>query len=168
MNAQARPPFALRPYLPVDAPLLADIFRLSIEELTGEDYNEDQQRAWAQAADDLDEFAAKLEKELVLVATLGGDPVGFIGLEGTDHIDLLYIHPAAAGQGVGSLLCDAIEKLAAARGTKKLVADASDNSQDFFRKRGYEAQQRNTVEVGGEWLANTTMQKVLAAREPTP
>ena len=161
MNAQARPPFAMRPYLPVDAPFLADIFRLSIEELTGDDYNEDQQRAWAEIADDVEKFAARLSKELVLVATLGGDPVGFIALEGKDRIDYLYVHPAAARQGVGTMLCDAIEKLAGARGATKLTADVSDSAQDFFKARGYEAQQRNTVQRAGEWLTNTTMDKKL-------
>jgi putative acetyltransferase len=77
------------------------------------------------------------------------------------------VHPAAAGQGVGTLLVDAIEKLSASRGTRKLSADVSDSAQDFFKKRGYEAQQRNTVQLGGEWLANTTMQKNLSAKEQT-
>ena len=46
-------------------------------------------------------------------------------------------------------------------GTIQLTVDASDNALDFFKKRGYVAQQRNTVTVQGEWLANTTMQKTL-------
>ncbi|MGZ5837529.1 MAG: GNAT family N-acetyltransferase [Xanthobacteraceae bacterium] len=162
MNAQSRPPFALRPYLPADAAVLAEIFRLSVEELTGDDYNQEQQRAWAQTVDDEEEFAGKLARQLVLIATLGGEPVGFASLEGADQIDLLYVHPATARQGVGTLLVNALEKLAAARGATRLTADVSDSAQDFFRKRGYEPQQRNTVERGGEWLANTTMDKKLA------
>jgi putative acetyltransferase len=74
---------------------------------------------------------------------------------------MLYVHPNAAGQGVASALLDALEKLAGARGAEKLTVDASDNAQEFFRKRGYVAQQRNSVTINGEWLANTTMQKPL-------
>ena len=59
------------------------------------------------------------------------------------------------------MLCDALEKLAGARGATSLTVDASDNAQPFFAKRGYEAKQRNTVSLNGEWLANTTMQKTL-------
>ena len=162
MTASASPKLAMRPYLPADAAVLAEIFRLSIEELTGDDYNEDQQRAWASLAADEEEFAAKLGKQLVLIAMIGGEPVGFAALEGTDHLDLLYVHPAIAGHGAGSMLCDAIEKLAAARGAQKLIADVSDTAQEFFKKRGYEAQRRNTVERDGEWIANTTMHKKLA------
>jgi putative acetyltransferase len=78
---------------------------------------------------------------------------------------MLYVHPAAAGHGVGSLLIEALEKLAAGRGARRLTADVSDSAQDFFKKRGYVPQQRNTVQLGGEWLANTTMEKQLAAKE---
>jgi putative acetyltransferase len=62
---------------------------------------------------------------------------------------------------VAGALCDALEKLARARGTKSLTVDASDNAAEFFARRGYEAKQRNTVSLNGEWLANTTMQKRL-------
>lgn len=71
-------------------------------------------------------------------------------------------HPSVTGQGVGAMLCDALEKLAAARGTKSLSVDASDNTLEFFKKRGYVAQRRNSLTINGEWFANTTMQKVLA------
>ena len=78
---------------------------------------------------------------------------------------MLYVHPAVSGQGVGTMLVDALEKLAAARGASRLTADVSDSAQDFFRRSGFVAQQRNSVRCGGEWLANTTMEKKLAAKE---
>jgi putative acetyltransferase len=154
---------ALRPFLPADVPVLAAIFVASIEGLTGDDYSEAQQGAWAAAADDEDEFGQRLASGLTLVATLDSAPVGFVSLKGQDHVDLLYVHPGAVGQGVAAMLCDALEKLAAARGAKSLTVDASDNAAEFFLKRGYEAKQRNTVSLNGEWLANTTMQKSLGA-----
>jgi putative acetyltransferase len=75
---------------------------------------------------------------------------------------MLYVHPAAVGLGIGAMLVDALEKLAGGRGADKLTVDASDSARGFFEKRGYSAQQRNTVTVGEEWLANTTMSKQLA------
>ena len=159
---QALPKPALRPFLVADTPVLAAIFAASIEELTGDDYSEAQQQAWASAADDEEQFGKRLAGELTLIATLQNSPVGFASLRGADHIDMLYVHPSAAGQGVASMLCDALEKLAGGRGAKALTVDASDNAAEFFAKRGYVAKQRNTVTVNGEWLANTTMQKTLA------
>jgi putative acetyltransferase len=163
MMAVAHPKLALRPFLPDDVALLREIFRDSIEELTAEDYTPAQQDAWASVADDLGDFGKKLSGQLALVATLEGSPVGFASLEGKDKIDMLYVHPAAARQGVAAMLIDALEKLAGARGTVKLIVDASDSARGFFEKRGYVAQQRNTVSVGDEWLANTTLHKQLAA-----
>jgi len=168
MSAQAHPRLALRPFLPADAPLLAEIFRASIEELAADDYGEAQRGAWAAAADDEAAFAARLARELTLVATLAGSPVGFVSLKGVDAIDMIYVHPAAAGQGAGAMLCDAVEKLAAARGAARLVVDASDSARGFFERRGFTAQQRNSVLCGDEWLANTTMEKKLRKGEERP
>ncbi len=161
MSARAHPQFGLRPYLPADGKMLAAIFRASIEELTGDDYSVAQQEAWASLAENDQEFAKRFADELTLVATVEGSPVGFIALDQPDHIDMLYVHPAVARQGVATLLMDALEKIAASRGTKRLVADASDTAREFFARRGYVAQQRNTVTCGGEWLGNTTMEKKL-------
>jgi putative acetyltransferase len=164
MMARAYPKLGLRPFLPGDAPLLAEVFRAAIEDLTAEDYSPAQQEAWASSAEDEEAFSKQLADQLTLVATLqDSSPVGFISLEGPEHIDMLYVHPAAVGQGVATMLYDAIEKLAASRGAARLTADASDNARDFFAHRGFVPQQRNTVMRGNEWLANTTMEKKLAA-----
>jgi putative acetyltransferase len=160
---QTLPKPALRPFLAADTPILAAIFVAAVEELTGDDYNEAQQEAWASAVDDEEQFGKRLAAELTLIATLQNSPVGFASLKGADHIDMLYVHPGAVGQGVASMLCEALEKLAGGRGAKNLTVDASDNAEGFFLKRGYVGKQRNTVTMNGEWLANTTMQKTLAS-----
>ncbi|WP_112663044.1 GNAT family N-acetyltransferase [Microvirga flavescens] len=161
---QSLPKPGLRPFLPADAPVLAEIFQASIEELTVDDYSEGQREAWAAKAYD-ETFPSRLAEALTLIATLDGSPVGFISLKGADHIDMFYVHPAAAGQGVGAVLYDAIEKLAGARGAEKLTVDASDTAEPFFRKRGFQAQRRNTVPLDDEWLANTTMEKRFPSTE---
>jgi putative acetyltransferase len=156
---------AMRPMLPEDVPLLAEIFRAAIEELAGDDYSETQREAWAETADNLEAFGAKLAIDLTLVATHEGSAVGFASLADNARIDMVYVHPAAAGQGAGTMLVDALEKLAAGRGTKELTVEASDTARDFFEKRGFTAKSRNTVFRAGEWLANTTMTKALGAKD---
>jgi len=165
MSARPLPQLALRPLLPTDVPLLAEIFRAAIEELAADDYSEAQQQAWASAADDEAAFGKRLAGALTLVATYGGAAVGFAALADNFKIDMLYGPPAAAGQGAGAMLVDALEKLAAARGAKQLSVEASDAARGFFEHRGFKAQSRNTVSVAGEWLANTTMTKPLAGKE---
>jgi putative acetyltransferase len=155
----------MRPFLPADTALVAAIFRASVEELTGEDCSAAQQQAWASIADDEEAFGLRLAKALTLLGMLDASPVGFASLDGPERLDMLYVHPAAAGHGVGSMLIDALEKLAAARGGRRLTADVSDSAQEFFTRRGFVAQQRNSVPLGNEWLANTTMDKQLAVKE---
>jgi len=167
MNPRPLPQLAMRPMLPTDVPLLAEIFRAAIEELAADDYSKTQQEAWASTADDEEAFGVKLARELTLVATYGGAAVGFASLAGNRRIDMLYVHPAAAAQGAGAMLCDALEKLAGASGAKDITVDASDAARGFFEKRGYSAQSRNTISLGGEWLANTTMIKLLTEQGRT-
>ncbi|MCD6070654.1 MAG: family acetyltransferase, partial [Microvirga sp.] len=107
----------------------------------------------------------KLNKSLTLVATVEGSPVGFIALKDNELIELFYVHPAAAGQGIGTMLYDAVEKLATARGAPRLVAEVSDNALPFFQKHGFQPQRRNTVPLGDEWLGTTTMEKRLTPQE---
>jgi putative acetyltransferase len=165
MELAAKPRISMRPYLATDVPLLTEIFRASVEELTGEDYGRTQQEAWASLAGDEGALANRLARNLTLVGLLDGEPVGFISLAGGSRLDMLYVHPSAARRGVGSLLADAIEKLASARGISRLSADVSDNAQEFFSRRGFRPLQRNSVPVAGQWLANTTMEKQLPAKE---
>jgi putative acetyltransferase len=163
MSASAAfPKPSLRPYLPADLALLAEIRLAAIEELTAEDYDEAQRRAWADLADDQAGLGEILKKGLSLVALIGGAPVGFIVLADGGVIDQLYVHPAVARTGVASSLCDAIEKLAAARKLQSLVVDASDTAKPLFDKRGYVAERRNTIAVEDVWLGNTRMKKKLS------
>ena len=156
---------ALRPFLAEDTQMLAEIYRASIEELTSDDYSEPQQQAWASQADDEEEFGAHLAGQLTLLGTVDGSPVAFASLKDNEQIAMLYVHPAVARQGVGTTLLEALEKLALARGAGRLRADVSDSAHDFFKQCGFAAQQRNSVPIAGEWLANTTMEKTLRAKD---
>ena len=165
MTAAANPKLSLRPFLAADTALIAEIFRASVDELTADDYSDTQREAWMSVADDEEALSERLSGQLTLLGLMDGSPVGFASLKGGEDVDMLYVHPVAAGHGVGSLLIEALEKLAVGRGARRLTVDVSDSAQDFFKKRGFVPQQRNTVQLGGEWLANTTMEKKLAAEE---
>lgn len=164
MNASAVPKPSLRPFLAADLPILAEIRLAAIEDLTVEDYDEAQRRAWVSRADDAAALGATLEQGLSLVALINGSPVGFIVMLEGGLIDQLYVHPAFARIGVASALCDAIEKLAAARGVATLMTDASDTAKPLFEKRGFVAERRNTIEIDDEYLGNTRMKKALSPK----
>ena len=158
---------SLRPYLPADARRCAEIFRLSIGELAAEDYDEEQREAWASRADDEAAFGARLAEALTLIAVIDGATAGFASLKGGEEIDMLFVDPEFARQGVGRTLIDALTKLAQARGAKRLTTEASDAAKPLFDRLGFTAEKRNLVRKGDQWLANTTMMKTLGA-DPAP
>ena len=158
---------SLRPYLPADARRCAEIFRSSIEELAAEDYDEEQREAWASRADDEQAFGARLAEALTLLAVIDGAITGFASLKGAGEIDMLFVDPEFARQGVGRTLVNALTRLAQARGAKRLTTEASDVAKPLFERQGFTAQKRNLVRMGEQWLANTTMTKTLGA-EPAP
>ena len=153
--------FPLRPFLPADTIALRELFAQSIEELTQDDYDEDQRLAWALDAEDPDGFAKRLSQMLTLVVQLDGEYLGFASLKDNKVIDMLFVHPYYAGEGVGTALVEALEKIATARGAETISADASDTAKEFFEKHGYVATQRNSVPRDDQWLSNTTMVKTL-------
>jgi putative acetyltransferase len=155
---------SLRPYLPADAALCVAVFRAAIEELTVDDYSEDQREAWASRADDVVAFGARLAGALTLIAIVEGGPIGFASLR-DDIVDMLFVSPVEAGQGVGTMLLDALIKLAGARGVRKLTSEVSDTARRTFERQGFVAERRNIVRLGDEWLANTTMVKPLIAAD---
>ena len=159
---------SLRPFVPADIKRCAEIFRSSVEELAAEDYSAEQREAWASTADNEEAFAARVGGGLTLMAIIDGASIGFATLKGADTIEMLYVAPEHAGQGVGRTLVDALTRLAAARGAKGLTTEASDVSKPLFEELGFSAQKRNLVRVGDEWLANTTMTKTLGAETPPP
>lgn len=154
--------FPLRPFLPADTMALRDLFAQSIEELTADDYDEDQRLAWAASAEDAGEFQARLGAMLTLVVQLDGEYLGFGSLKDNKTIDMLYVNPNFAGEGVGAAIADALEKIAGARGAEAVTVDASDTAMPFFEGRGYTAVQRNSIPRDDQWLSNTTMIKPLA------
>ncbi|MGE0701521.1 MAG: GNAT family N-acetyltransferase [Hyphomicrobiaceae bacterium] len=160
----------LRPFLPADTVRLQDLLAQSIEELTQDDYDEDQRIAWMSRAADTEALARRLVKNVTLVVERDGEILGFACLKDNEEVDLLFVHPFAAGEGVGSALLAAIETIATARGAAKLTADVSDTAHDFFHDRGYEPVRRNNFPIGDVWLANTTMTKTIGgpAKETKP
>ncbi|MDX2157583.1 MAG: GNAT family N-acetyltransferase [Hyphomicrobiaceae bacterium] len=157
----------LRPFLPADTVALQDLYAQSIEELTQDDYDEDQRLAWIALAADPVAFAKRLMSNTTLVVERDGEVLGFGSLKEGKEIDMLYVHPYAVGEGVASTLLDALEKLAAARGARTLASDVSDTAHDFFQSRGYVPTRRNNIPVEDVWLASTTMSKTLGSGSGT-
>jgi putative acetyltransferase len=155
--------YALRPALPADFADLGILFQASIEELASDAYSDEQRALWGAKADDEKAWAKHLSGCLVLIAEEDGEPVGFAAMRDNAIIENVHVHPDMAFMGVGRQLLDALERLAMARGAKKLSVAATDNALPFFELLGFVAMRRSTLSIGEEWLPSMVMDKALAA-----
>lgn len=142
-----------------DLPAVLDLFRTSVHTLCRSDYTPDQLSAWA--PEDLDEapWARRLQCQTFLLAEKDGALMGFASLEG-DYLDLLYVHPRHARRGVGTVLCDALERQCTGR---RITVHASLTARPFFARRGYRTVEPHQVERRGVTLINYFMEKELSA-----
>lgn len=157
--------YALRPALPADHDDLGILFQASIEELASDAYSDEQRARWGSKADDPKAWSKHLSGCLVLIAEEDGEPVGFAAMRDNAIIENVHVHPDVAFMGVGRQLLDALERLALARGAKKLSVAATDNALPFFERLGFVAMRRSTLSIGDEWLPSMVMDKALAATD---
>lgn len=141
-----------------DLPAVLNLFRTSVHTLCRGEYTPAQLDAWA--PEDLDEapWARRVQCQTFLLAEEDGDLMGFASLEG-DYLDLLYVHPRHARRGVGTVLCDALERQCTGQ---RITVHASATARPFFARRGYRTVEPNQVERRGVVLTNYLMEKELS------
>lgn len=146
-------------------PLYLEIVNASIAGLAVHHYPPEAIRGWlvpvTQAT--LANLATNAEREIRLIAELDGQPVGIgaLVLEGAE-LRACYVLPAAARQGVGTALVQAIEARAVTHGLDHLEVSASLNAEPFYRALGYRVLEHRDVVLGnGHRLAAVRMHRCL-------
>ena len=144
------PALRLAPLSSRDARAAAELFHETVHAVNARDYTPEQIDAWAPGGDGpARRLAERLLEQGELGAWEGGVLVGFGSLEGTDLLDMLYVHRDYQGRGAASLLAGAVRTL------------ASITARPFFERRGYVALHENVVVRAGVQLTNFLMEKNL-------
>ncbi|MFM0557362.1 GNAT family N-acetyltransferase [Paraburkholderia sediminicola] len=155
--------FEWRAFRAEDEAALAVLFRAAISALAAPDYDAAARDAWASAADDVPAFAARLARGVTLVAWREGSPAAFAQLYPADHVEMLYVAPAHARQGLAAGLLMRLEAAARASGATKLSADVSVSARRSFERAGFEMLVEERVQRNGVSLARFRMRKPLDA-----
>jgi putative acetyltransferase len=79
----------------------------------------------------------KVRELEIWVAEVRGAVVGWGAIRG-DRLEGLYTDPEFTGRGVGTELLNLLEELMRGRGIPAIMAEASANAEEFYRRRGYE------------------------------
>jgi putative acetyltransferase len=149
-----------------DATALAALFRDAVMQLTGACYDTAARLAWASAADEADAFAARLARGLSLVAMQGDGFVAFGQLYPASHVEMLYVAPRAAGQGLAATLLARLEAQARVAGAAALTAEVSLCAAHCFARAGFHVLGEEVVARDGVSLRRFRMQKPLDAAPP--
>lgn len=88
-----------------------------------------------------------------------GQPIGFIELEKTGHIDCFYCFPSR--EGTGAALYEALETEAKAQHISSLFVEASEAARQLFRRVGFRDEMRVDFTRNGVALHNYRMTKAL-------
>lgn len=144
----------IRPYRETDFSALCQIFQRAVRETASQHYSASQIAAWAQVDETL--WRQKMADSLVLVATAGNRPVGFVTAVGT-YIDLLFVDPAYSRQGIASAL---LRELCTQIPAGTLTAEASLTAKACFERQGFQVTAQQEVEARGEYFVNYRMEKV--------
>lgn len=148
----------LRAYRESDCGQLAELFYQTVHSVNAADYTKAQLDAWATGKVILAEWNRSFLAHHTVVATEGGEIVGFRDIDPTGYLDRLYVHKGHQRQGIASAICDALEQWA---GSKAITTHASITAKPFFLHRGYRIVRRQEVVRSGITLTNFVMEKPL-------
>ncbi len=97
----------------------------------------------------------------IIVFEKAGRVVGTGTLTG-DEIKRVFVDPACQQEGVGRLIMEQLENLAAAAGVANVKLDASLPSRSFYEHLGYAVVEQASLPVeNGRWLDFFRMQKMM-------
>ncbi len=147
---------AIRSYRDGDAPLLIDVFRRSIAGIAPSKYTAEAVAAWIGGERDVYAWARRMHENITFVAVEDA-PAGWIELEDSGHLEMLYCAPEVAGRGVAQRLYDAAMQRAAEKGIERFTADASRFAESFLQKNGWKVEYREDIVRDGVTIARARM-----------
>ncbi len=146
-----------------DAEAMAAVYERAVREIGARYYSAEQVVAWVGQGPRAERFRRKItdgRRGWVAVDQMNR-VVGFADLEADGHIDLVYVDPAVAGQGVATLMLDELENAARSTGITRLFVEASEPARRVFERRGYTLTARRDFEIGGVAIHNYAMERTL-------
>lgn len=126
-------------------------------------YSEAQRRAWVPERRAGRDWIERLDAQVVLLAEVSAEVLGFMSLTAAGYIDFAYVRPAAQGTGIFRRLYEAIERTASERGDARLWVHASLMAQPAFSAMGFSVTRKEVVRIGGQDLERFAMARDLAA-----
>ena len=147
----------IRRYLPTDCKEIITLFYNTVHSVNAKDYTKKQLDVWATGKENLNDWNKSLLNHYTLVATIAGVIVGFGDIDKSGYLDRLFVHKDYQQKGIGSVLCNELEKIS----PNKITVHASITAKPFFLKRNYTMIKKQEVIRQNISLTNFFMEKSL-------
>jgi GNAT superfamily N-acetyltransferase len=125
----------IRGAMPEDAEAISRLIVAALRESNARDYSpeiiEEVERSFSPLA-----VVRLLEVRQVFVAVVGGCVVGTAGLDG-DTVRSVFVEPGYQGGGIGRLLMERVEDVAAGGGVDRLWVPSSITAEEFYLSLGF-------------------------------
>lgn len=151
----------VRKATPRDAPALARIYYLAVNEGAKEHYSEAERQAWAPKVPARRGWALRLKPLMNFVAERDGEAVGFMSLRDDGYLDLAFVLPDWRRKGAAGALYRVLEAEARRLGMRRLGTEASRMARPFFLRQGWTEIAAQKVKIRDVWLENFRMEKRL-------
>lgn len=160
MHEPPRATVHIRPYEAADAEATLAVFVAAITITAAHDYSASQVLAWARPWDrDTVSWHEAMSARKSVVAVLRGDVVGFSDVQSDGYIDMMFVSPEHACQGIATALLTAVEVRAEALGARRLWANVSITARPFFEAHGFVVDAQQYPVIGGVTLINFRMSR---------
>lgn len=148
----------LRRAVDADAAPLAKIFHRAVQIGAAGAYTAEQRNAWSPEPPKADVWLQRLQGLTTLVAEQDGVIAGFMSLRDDGYLDLAFVDPKFARQGIGQALLEAVADEAQKLGLTRMRTEASLVARAFFERSGWVVLQEQKVERRGVELTNFRME----------
>lgn len=149
----------VRPYRDADLEPVAILSTETVRYVNTRDYSPEQVVAWAPRPPQLARWRERVAGLTLRVAEQNECIIGFCGLGGDGHVDLLYVDHRFQRQGVARTLYQQVELEARRRGVRRLFTEASITARPFFERMGFAIIREQQVNFGGVMFLNYAMEK---------
>ena len=144
-----------------DLPEITSIFRDTIISVNSRDYSEEQVKAWASGADDIDKWKDRIKKSYFIVAEVGDTIVGFSYLTKGYYLDGLFVHKDYQRRTIASKLLRIMESRVSVNGYATIKSDVSITALEFFDSHFYEVEKKQKKSLKGMVFENFIVYKQL-------
>jgi putative acetyltransferase len=109
----------------------------SLWKTSNKGYDPDQIDAWISSIEDSERWLNIMTKQVLVVAKISEQIVGFAKLANGNYIDLMYVHKDHQDKGIAGKLYRSLEDVALLYDQTDLSADVSKTAPPFFQRIGF-------------------------------